>query len=86
ALTLRRRGVARDVVEQAARASAAGDLENARALLARRFPRGVGASPRERQRAARLLASRGFPADVVREALGIDVDVCDTSGEDPDDA
>jgi regulatory protein len=85
ALTLRRRGVAPEVVEQAARASGQGDLERARALLARRFPQGVGASARERERAARLLAARGFPADVVRQALGIDVDVCDTDVEDPDD-
>lgn len=86
ALTLRRRGVSRELVEQAARASGEGDLERARALLARRFPQGVGTSPRERQRAARLLVARGFPGGVVREALGIDVDVCDTGGEDPDEA
>lgn len=85
ALTLRRRGVAREIVEQAARASGETDLERARALLARRFPQGVGGSPRERQRAARLLLARGFPGDVVREALGIDVDVGD-AGEDPDEA
>jgi len=84
ALALRRRGVARDVVEQAARASREGDLERARALLARRFPGGVGVTRAERQRASRLLAVRGFPGDVVREALGIDVDVSDDAAEDVD--
>jgi regulatory protein len=85
ALTLRRRGVARDVADEAARASRAGDLERARALLARRFPQGVGGAAAERHRAARLLAARGFPGDVVREALGVDVDVDDGAGEEPDD-
>lgn len=77
ALTLGRRGVARDVVEGAARASGAADLERARAFLARRFPGGLPARGPDRQRAARLLATRGFPGDVVRRALGIDVDVDD---------
>lgn len=86
ALTLRRRGVPRELAEQAVRASGQGDLERARAFLARRFPQGVGASPRERQRATRLLLARGFPGDVVREALGIDVGVSDTGGEEPDEA
>lgn len=75
ALTLGRRGVARDVVERSARLSATGDLERARAFLARRFPSGLPNDRRERQRATRLLMARGFPGDVVRQALGIDVDV-----------
>lgn len=76
ALTLGRRGVSRDVVEQTARATGAGDLERARAFLARRFPGGLAAADRfERQRATRLLLARGFPGDVVRKALGIDVDI-----------
>lgn len=75
ALALGRRGVARDVVESAARSSSTGDLERARAFLARRFPGGIGRDRAERQRATRLLSARGFPGDVVRKALGIDVDV-----------
>ena len=75
ALTLGRRGVARDVVERTARASGAGDLARARAFLARRFPGGLGASRLDRQRATRLLHARGFPGDIVRQALGIDVDI-----------
>jgi regulatory protein len=78
ALTLARRGVARDVVAQAAQASGASDLERARAFVARRFPGGAATGPAERRRAARLLYARGFPGDVVRQALGVDVDVaCD---------
>src|SRR5437867_2648831 len=42
------------------------------AILARR---GVGADRLDRQRATRLLHARGFPGDVVRQALGIDVDI-----------
>lgn len=72
---LGRRGVAREVVESTARASGAGDLERARAFVARRFPGGVGRERAERQRATRLLFARGFPGDVIRQALGIDVDV-----------
>ncbi len=75
ALTLGRRGVARDVVERTARSSGAGDLERARAFLARRFPSGLPRERAERQRAMRLLAARGFPGDVVRKAMGIDFDV-----------
>jgi len=82
ALTLSRRGVARDVVEQAARTSGEGDLERARAFLARRFVDGIGSDRLERQRATRLLHARGFPGDVVRKALGIDFDVDDDAGRD----
>jgi regulatory protein len=75
ARTLGRRGVAREVVERTARASGATDLERARAFVARRFPGGIGRERAERQRATRLLFARGFPGDVIRQALGIDVDV-----------
>jgi len=79
ALALGRRGVARDLVEETARASRDGDLERARAFLARRFPGGLVRERAERLRATRLLHARGFPGDVVRAALGIDVYV----GDDP---
>jgi regulatory protein len=84
ALTLGRRGVARDVVADTARDSATTDLARARAFLARRCPGGVPSDRLGRQKVARQLASRGFPGDVVRKALGIDFDVDDdaSSGDD----
>jgi len=77
ALALGRRGVARDVVQDAARASGTTDLERARAFLSRRFPAGLPVDRLVRQKVMRQLAARGFPGDVVRRALGIDLDVAD---------
>ena len=82
ALTLGRRGVARDVVQDTARESGATDLERARAFLVRRFPGGVPADRPARQKIMRQLAARGFPGDVVRKALGIDFDVDDDAAGD----
>jgi regulatory protein len=72
---LAQRGVREGDARTAEEESRAADLERARALLERRFPAGVGRAPAERARAARLLARRGFPGGVVRQALGIDVDL-----------
>src|SRR5690606_40574543 len=52
ALTLRRRGVARETAEQAARAAGETDLERARALPARGFRQGLGGPRGARPRAA----------------------------------
>jgi regulatory protein len=72
---LAQRGVRGGVAHAAEAESRAADLERARALLERRFPGGVGRAPADRARAARLLAARGFPGGVVRQALGIDVEL-----------
>jgi regulatory protein len=82
ALTLGRRGVARDVVSDTARDSAATDLERARAFLTRRFPAGLPSDRLARQKITRQLMARGFPFDVIRKAIGIDFDVDVDSGAD----
>jgi regulatory protein len=70
AQTLARRGVSEALVERARGESAAGDLERARRLVARRFRLGFGEDRRRLARAARLLRSRGYPGAVVRAVLG----------------
>ena len=72
---LARRGVRGAAARDAFAESRAADLERARALLERRFPNGVGRAAADRARAARVLATRGFPGSIVRQALGIDVDL-----------
>ena len=65
---LRARGVADDVV---ARVSSGGELERARAILARKYR--VEASTREEMaRRMRFLQSRGFSFDTIRAALQVD--------------
>ncbi len=66
---LRARGVAEDLVERATAQTAGGELEQARAIVRRRF--GTPATtPRERARRIRFLQSRGFAYDTIRAALG----------------
>jgi regulatory protein len=73
---LRRRGVAEDVLERAIERTVPmdGELASARDELAR-FLRGRNKrdEPREKARAAafRHLVARGFPADLVRDLLGV---------------
>ena len=71
---LRRRGLPEDLVEASETRLRQGDLERARALLARRFGEGASGDRAVRARAFRLLLARGFPPDVARVALGVDVD------------
>lgn len=84
ARTLARRGISGDVAARAVRETEERDLEGARALLAKRFPAGIGRDRRERARALRLLVARGYPQRVVRIALGVDFDVEADSSVDPD--
>lgn len=79
ARTLARRGITGDVATRAVRETEASDLEGARALLAKRFPAGIGEDRRERARALRLLLTRGYPQRVARIALGVDFDVGEES-------
>ncbi|MGD8396663.1 MAG: regulatory protein RecX [Candidatus Eiseniibacteriota bacterium] len=78
AVELRRRGVEPEDIEQALEALDAelgvhGDLELARALLARRGARLARLDPeRRRQRAIDLLRRNGFAWDVIHEALAAD--------------
>jgi regulatory protein len=58
---LRAKGIGEDIVE---RIALEGELERARAILARRY-RAAAASPEERARRARFLQGRGFSAGVV---------------------
>jgi regulatory protein len=62
---LKARGVADEI---AGRVSEAGDLERARAILARKY-RDAAATREEHARRARFLQSRGFSYEVIRRAL-----------------
>ena len=62
---LKARGVADEI---AGRVSEAGDLERARAILARKY-RDAAATREEQARRARFLQSRGFSYEVIRRAL-----------------
>jgi regulatory protein len=62
---LKARGVTDEI---AGRVSEAGDLERAKAILARKY-RDAAATREERARRARFLQSRGFSYDVIRRAL-----------------
>ncbi len=75
ARTLARRGVPAEFASGALRDSGEGDLDRARALLARRYPEGLGDDPRLREKALRLLVGRGFPPGIARQAIGRDVDI-----------
>lgn len=57
--------------ETAARASAGGELERARAILARKY-RAPATTPKERARRMRFLLSRGFSHDTIREVVSSD--------------
>lgn len=70
-----RRGVPSDLAAEALAESREGDLNRARALLARRYPGGLGADPKLLEKAVRLLVRRGFPYGVARQAIGLDVDL-----------
>ena len=65
---LRSKGVDEAIVE---RASAGGELEHARAILARKY-RASAVTPRERARRMRFLQSRGFSHDTIRALLSSD--------------
>jgi regulatory protein len=73
AAILARRGVPAEIAARAVRESEATDLERARDLVAARFPAGMAAEPRSRARALRLLVACGYPEEVARNALGIDL-------------
>lgn len=62
---LKARGVTDEI---AGRVSEAGDLERAKAILARKY-RDAAATREEQARRARFLQSRGFSYDVIRRAL-----------------
>jgi regulatory protein len=65
---LKAHGVADTVAE---RVSSAGDLERARAILARKYGN-LAASREEAAKRARFLQSRGFSFDVIRSALRVE--------------
>ena len=65
---LQSKGVADDVV---ARVSSEGELERARAILARKY-RDAAATREEKARRMRFLQSRGFSYDTIRSALRVD--------------
>lgn len=67
--TLRRRGVASHLAEQASLVDVQDQVAQASALLLQRFPKGIG-DARTRQRAFRFLCSRGFSQGSVYTALG----------------
>jgi len=62
---LRARGVAEDVIRKL---PAGGELERAKAILARKY-RGAACTPEERAKRMRFLQSRGFSYDTIRAAL-----------------
>ena len=65
---LKAKGVAEEVV---ARVSSAGELERAKAILARKY-RDQASSREEKARRMRFLQSRGFSFDIIRSALRVD--------------
>jgi regulatory protein len=65
---LRSKGVSEDAIERAARGLRATELQAAREVWRRKFGRRP-ASPAERARQARFLASRGFATEVIRRVL-----------------
>jgi regulatory protein len=62
---LRAKGIGGEIV---GRVSRDGELERARAILARKY-RAPAASPQERARRARFLQGRGFAAEVIRRLV-----------------
>jgi regulatory protein len=65
---LKAKGVADDVV---ASVSSAGELDRAKAILARKY-RDVASTREEKARRMRFLQSRGFSFDTIRSALSVD--------------
>ena len=65
---LKAKGVAEEVV---ARVSSEGELERAKAILARKY-RDHASSREEKARRMRFLQSRGFSFDTIRSALRVD--------------
>ena len=65
---LKAKGVAEDVV---ARVSSEGELERAKAILARKY-RDAATTREEKARRMRFLQSRGFSFDTIRGALAVD--------------
>ena len=70
---LRAKGIDDEAAGRVAARAAAGELERARAILARKY-RTPEASREERARRTRFLLSRGFGHDVVRRALDLALD------------
>lgn len=66
---MQQRGVAAELIEQAATASRATELDRARALWQRRFGDTPPADASERARQMRFLAGRGFSGDVIRRVV-----------------
>jgi regulatory protein len=64
---LKAKGIEQQLVE---RVSGEGEIERARAILARKY-RVPAASREERAKRARFLQSRGFSYDTIRRALGL---------------
>lgn len=65
---LRAQGIAEDTAETLAAGARAGELERARAILARKY-RAPANTPEERARRARFLQSRGFTLEVIRRLV-----------------
>jgi regulatory protein len=65
---LKAKGIADDVL---ARVSSTGELDRAKAILARKY-RDVASSREEKARRMRFLQSRGFSYDTIRSALSVD--------------
>jgi regulatory protein len=65
---LRAKGVAEETAESLAAGARAGELERARAILARKY-RAPADTPEERARRARFLQSRGFSTEVIRRLV-----------------
>jgi len=65
---LKEKGVAEDVV---ARVSSEGELERAKAILARKY-RDAATTREEKARRMRFLQGRGFSYDTIRGALAVD--------------
>ncbi len=66
---LRDKGVPAPLIESALAEARTSDLESARAVWAKKFGQ-PPADAADRARQMRFLASRGFPADVVRRVVG----------------
>lgn len=66
---LREKGVPEGVIQEVMADARVGDLESARAVWRKKFGQ-APADAAERARQMRFLASRGFPAEVVRRVVG----------------
>lgn len=67
--SLRRQGVASELVDLAVKQARADDLASCRALWQRKYGK-LPADPKEKSRQYRFLLGRGFPPEVVARVLG----------------